>query len=178
MKEALFNPKEIIPKFDEYMTSKGLTFEAVAIGGSALAILDIVHRSTRDVDLLELEIPDSIQKAAKEFAANHNLSEHWLNAGPSDLLQYLPKSWREHVQPLYSGTSLKLKTLGRIDLLRTKFWAMCDRMRDIEDIIAMNPSVEELAIAIEWVKPLDGNPGWINHVDTVADALKKRLDHD
>ena len=53
MKKPLFDPKEIIPKFDEFLTSKQLKFHGIAIGGVALVVLDIIQRSTRDVDLLE-----------------------------------------------------------------------------------------------------------------------------
>lgn len=81
MKKPLFDPKEIIPKFDDFLTSKRLRFEGVAIGGAALVVLDVIQRSTRDVDLLEEEIPEAISKAASEFASLHGLSEQWLNAG-------------------------------------------------------------------------------------------------
>jgi hypothetical protein len=90
MKKPLFDPKEIIPKFDEFLTSKQLKFDGIAIGGAALVVLDIIQRSTRDVDLLESEIPEAIAKAASEFARERGLSENWFNAGPADLLRNLP----------------------------------------------------------------------------------------
>ena len=126
---------------------------------------------------LDLDIPDIVQKAARDFAKIHALAENWLNSGPSSLTNDLPKGWRKNLQPLYTGRNLTLSTLARIDLIRTKLWAMCDRMRDIDDLIAMEPTVDELNIAAEWVKPLDGNKNWATHVNTTVDVLKQRLGH-
>lgn len=175
MTTILFDPKEIIPKFDEFLFSRNLKFEAVAIGGAALVILDVINRSTRDVDLLETDIPEEILKASKEFANAYGLSDYWFNTGPVDLLRNLPASWRNDLQPLYTGRSLVLKTLGRVDHIRTKFWAMCDRMRDLDDLIAINPNDQEINLAIAWVKPLDTNPAWPGHVDSMAKVLRQRL---
>jgi hypothetical protein len=175
MGKLLFDPKEIIPKFDEFLTSRRLRFEGVAIGGAALVVLDVIQRATRDIDLLETEIPAAISKAASEFASKYGLSEHWFNAGPADLLRYLPSSWKTDLQPLYSGMSLNLKTLSRINIIRTKFWAMCDRMRDVDDLIAIAPSDDEIEIALEWVRPLDANPAWPKHAESMAHALRRRL---
>jgi hypothetical protein len=178
MKKPLFDPKEIIPKFDEFLTSKQLRFDGVAIGGAALAVLDIIQRSTRDVDLLESEIPEAISKAASEFAGLHGLSENWFNAGPANLLRNLPSDWKTDLQQLYNGKSLTLRTLSRINIIRTKFWAMCDRMRDVDDLVAINPNDAEIEIAVRWVSPLDANPAWPKHVESMAQALKRRLDRD
>jgi len=178
MTKILFNPKTILPKFDEYLTSLGLKFEGVAIGGAALVVMEIIERSTRDVDLLEIEIPKPIASAAITFARLHGLSENWFNSGPVDVLQSLPSNWRTDLSPLYTGESLVLKTISRLNFIRTKFWAMCDRMRDLDDLVAMNPSDEDIEIAVQWVKPLDANPDWPRHVESMAQALKMRLQRD
>jgi hypothetical protein len=178
MKKTLFNPKDILPKFDNFLTLNELRFEGVAIGGTALVVLDIIQRSTIDVDLLERDIPEGIAEAARNFATLHGLSENWFNAGPVDIIRSLPHNWRADLEPLFTGDSLILKTLSRINLIRTKFWAMCDRMRDIDDLVAMNPSLEEIEMSVQWVKPLDANPDWPRHVESMALALKKRLYRD
>ena len=105
----------------------------------------------------------------------HGLSENWFNSGPVDLLQSLPSNWRSDLSPLDTGESLVLKTISRLNFIRTKFWAMCDRMRDLDDLVAMNPSDEDIEIAVQWVKPLDANPDWPRHVESMAQALKRRL---
>ena len=82
MEKVLFNPQKIIPAFDEFLGERGLTFSAIAIGGAALSILGIIQRGTRDLDLLDTEIPVDIQKAAYDFAMANLLAENWLNSGP------------------------------------------------------------------------------------------------
>ena len=143
--------------------------------GLRLSILGIVQRGTRDLDLLDVDIPDIVQNAAYDFSKIHSLAENWLNSGPSSLTKDLPQEWKKNLQPLYSGKNLKLLTLSRIDLIRTKLWAMCDRMRDIDDLIAIAPTVDELKLAAEWVKPLDGNKNWAAHVNTTVGVLKEKL---
>lgn len=175
MQKPVFNPSEIIPLFDNYLSERQLAFSAIAIGGAALSILGVVSRSTRDVDLLEPMIPEPVAAAARSFAAKHALSADWFNSGPTSLLQHLPPNWRARVQLLYAGKSLHLSTLGRIDLIRSKLWAMCDRMRDVEDLVALKPDDQEVELAVAWVKPLDLNPNWPHHVETMALALLRRL---
>ena len=178
MAKSVFNPREIIPLFDQFLTVRKLSFSAIAIGGAALAILEIISRPTRDVDLLESEIPEAIKAAAQEFGTLQGLSEEWLSTGPSKLMQNLPSDWREHLQSLYIGASLNLSTLRRIDLVRIKFWAMCDRLRDVDDLVAMRVTKAEIEVAADWVKPLDANPLWPQHVDNMQLALRQRLGHD
>lgn len=175
MEKVLFNPQEIIPAFDLFLCQRHIVFSAIAIGGAALSILGIIHRGTRDLDLMEIDIPASVQNAARDFAKIHALSENWLNCGPSSLSRDLPREWQKNLQPLYDGKNLKLTTLARMDLIRTKLWAMCDRIRDIDDLVAMAPTADELNLAAVWDKPLDGNKNWPAHVDTAVDALKQRL---
>ena len=174
----IFDPNKIIPEFDRFLANRGEQLKAVVIGGAALTLLGIIDRGTRDVDLLEATIPDDIRLAAREFAEKHSLSRDWLNTGPSSLVRDLPADWSTNLQSIYSGKALELWTLSRIDLIRTKLWAMCDRMRDLEDLVKLAPSNEELALAADWVKPLDTNPSWSVHVDSMVAAIKKRLSHD
>jgi hypothetical protein len=175
MTGRLFDPKLIIPAFDRYIEARELTFSAVAVGGAALSVLGIITRSTLDVDLLDAVIPTEIMRAAKEFAVTQTISESWLNNGPSSLTRDLPGDWRERIRILYEGKALNLWTLDRIDLIRTKLWAMCDRIRDLGDLIDMAPSDAEISVAAEWVKQLDTNPNWPDHVDTMVAALRQRL---
>jgi hypothetical protein len=172
---GLFSPQDIVPAFDRHLGRKKLTFSAVAIGGAALSILGVITRHTRDLDLLEAEIPEAIRKAAVEFAKLNHLADDWLNVGPAKLSKHLPHGWRKQTQLLFEGTNLKLATLARLDLIRIKLWAMCDRMRDIDDLVALAPSEEELAMATEWVTPLDAHTNWPEHVATNVAALRRRL---
>jgi hypothetical protein len=105
------------------------------------------------------------------------LDHYWFNSGPSDLVKDLPVDWKNNIQKIYSGGSLVLYTLGRLDLIRSKIWALCDRQIDLGDCIALNPTNNELAEVVDWLNPLDGNPDWPRHVAEVVKQLKKELDN-
>ncbi len=47
MKKPLFDPKEIIPKFDEFLTSKQLKFDGIAIGGNCSPVGESTRRKSR-----------------------------------------------------------------------------------------------------------------------------------
>lgn len=64
----LMLPRPTIEAFDRHLDALGLRFEGVVIGGSALALLGITQRATRDFDVLSPELSASITSAASGFA--------------------------------------------------------------------------------------------------------------
>ena len=54
--------------FDAWLADADLRLDAVVVGGSALALLGISDRQTRDVDVLHPELPEDIARAARAFA--------------------------------------------------------------------------------------------------------------
>ena len=174
-------PPKITDLFDAFLTKRRLSFEAVVIGGSALAIQKVVDRETIDIDCLDPKIPTQILKAAAEFRTLHPellLIEKWINNGPEDLLRDLPSDWRTRLEPLYKGKALKFFTLGRADLLKTKLYAYCDRGDDLKDCIAMKPTIDEIDNSYKWVSERDGNSAWPEHVRGQFTRLKKALKYD
>ncbi len=140
----------------------------------------MVIRQTIDVDCLSPKIPNHIAVLANEFRILHpklDLIPNWLNNGPESLLRELPKDWKQNSVTLFKGKAIHFTTLGRLDLLKTKLFAYCDRGDDLKDCIAMNPSLQELDACTEWVKFRDANPEWPDHVETRFKLLKKRLGH-
>jgi len=171
-----FQPNEIIASFDTYLAEQSLNFEAIVVGGAALALLGIIRRTTRDVDLLTSPIPPIILRHAKDFARIHDLPENWLNDGPKSLKNELPPGWEAKIQPIFQGGSLTLWTLERQHLIITKLYAACDRdADDSQDLLAMKPTVKEIEEARDWIVHLDGNPEWPNHVLTVVERLSRSL---
>jgi hypothetical protein len=172
--------KTTLAQFDAFLENRGLDFDAVIIGGAALALLGIISRQTRDCDVMEPLIPIEIQDAVKEFAisvrqSGEFLQDNWLNHEPSSLSKLLPQGWQNNLQLIFKGKSLTLHTLGRQDLIRTKLFALCDRGTDLLDCIALKPSIEEIEEAIHWVLEQDTNPDWPRHVSSVLGDLGARL---
>lgn len=77
-------PRPSIEAFDSHLGALGLRLEAIVIGGSALALLGVTTRQTRDVDILTPVLPREIAEAAREFARAQrrlgiDLMDDWLN---------------------------------------------------------------------------------------------------
>ena len=172
-------PRAVIDAFDAFLRRESLSLQATIVGGSAIALLGILDRPTKDVDVLEPQLPPDVLEAAKAFAnsADLSLDEDWLNNGPSQLSSILPRGWRRRVQPVYRGQALSLDTLGRPDLLKTKLFALCDRGTDRADCIALKPTTDELSEALPWVQEQDANPDWPAHVRQTLAELGRALGH-
>lgn len=173
-------PLEFLKDFDKFLETRGLEFEAIVIGGAALGIMGVITRETQDCDVLDPDIPSDVMQAAQEFGAEatkngQSLKIDWLNNGPASLKDVLPKGWRSRLEPLFSGKAILLHSLGRSDLLKSKFFAYCDRDQDLNDCIAMKPTVFEIEDSLDWLKLQDANPGWPQHVANKMNELKKKL---
>jgi len=59
-------PDQTLSAFDRFLVAEGLRFEAVVIGGAALALLGITQRQTRDCDVLDPVLPEEIARTARE----------------------------------------------------------------------------------------------------------------
>ncbi len=166
--------EEVLNEFDKFLVKKGLTFSGIVIGGGALLLLKVVSRATQDLDVLD---PD-IKRASEDFALEFNktssdkvLLANWLNNGPVSLKRELPRGWRESLSPLYKGEAIKLATLSRGNLLKSKLFTYVDRDVDLRDLIKMSPTKDEIEAAYEWVSQRDGHPGWPKHARGKFDDL-------
>ena len=177
------NPKSTIEAFDHWLTDRSLTLEAVVIGGAALALLGVIDRQTRDFDILQPQLTEAQLSAAQGFAEHlkaqgTELAEDWLNNGPIEVTALLPEGWRERLQPLFNGNALRLTTLGRADLLKTKLFALCDRGTDLTDCLALAPTPQELKEVVPWLVLQDAHPMWSEHVRSTLQDLAERLCHE
>lgn len=176
------NPRTTLDAFDGFLAAQGLSWDATILGGAALFLLEVVDRPTHDVDVLRPTIPDAISEAALAFAREcrshgNPLRDNWLNADAMPVGALLPEGWESRCQAVFSGQALRLESIGRADLLRTKLFAACDRGTDISDCVALRPGPEALAEAASWVALQDAHPGWPNHVAATVSDLARRLGH-
>ncbi len=172
--------KETLARFDVFLAERGLVFEAIVVGGAALGLLGVITRETRDCDVLHPELSQEIRDVATEFAVQLRqqgdaLADNWLNNGPMSLAEVLPAGWKERVELAFEGRALRLQALGRIDMLRSKLFALCDRGIDLPDCIALAPNQEELNFVTPWVEAQDANVDWPAHVRATLEDLQRRL---
>lgn len=175
-------PRPTIEAFDLHLAALELRLEAVVIGGSALALLGLTTRPTRDFDILAPKLPAAIAEAARAFARAQRclgveLIDDWLNNGPMQLGEVLPAGWQLRLQRAFEGRALVLRTLGRADLPKTKIFALCDRGTDLSDCVALAPTAGELDEAMPWLAEQDGNTAWPAHVRATLADLARRLGH-
>ncbi len=173
-------PQPTIEAFDTWLSNEGIRFDAIVVGGSALALMGAIERQTRDFDIMDPILPSEVLHAARDFALHLrtkgvDLTDDWLNNGPLDLSETLPKGWRDHLEVVFVGKAITLRSLGRADLLLTKLFALCDRGTDLADCIALRPTKSELQDAEPWVAQQDANPMWPDHVHTTFMDLQRRL---
>lgn len=92
-------PRPTIEAFDVYLAERGLRLEAILVGGSALALLGVTDRQTRDVDILHPELSTLIMQAARGFAEQSRQSGVALadDAEPWVAKQDTNPLWPEHV---------------------------------------------------------------------------------
>ena len=175
--DTIHGVKDVIQKFDKFLLKKNLKFEAVIVGGAAIILLNLTDRKTKDIDCLDPQISSEIYQASLDFleAVETDLRPNWLNNGPEDLKSTLPKNWEMRIQKIFEGKSITFYTLGRMDLLKTKLFAFCDREIDFEDCLKLRPSAIELDQCFEWVTAQDGNPLWPKRVEEMFHLLKKAL---
>lgn len=157
--------RTIFPEFDKFLADKKLYFEAIVIGGVAMQLLGLTERVTKDCDVLTPIISIELKQASNNFARQRGLPENWLNNGPHRLVNELPPGWQTSIVVLYEGNNLKLYTLSRLDLLRSKLYAFLDRGIDMGDLKKLMPTKSEIDLVRDWLSERDGNPDWQKYVD-------------
>lgn len=161
----------------------------IVCGGSALQVLGLVQRSTRDVDVLAIvqtdehgrvqltsaePLPSEIASGAAMVARDLGLDPDWLNPGPAQLLEHgLPEGLWGRVHSRHYGSRLTVHFLDRVDQICLKLYAVVNGGgggRHQADLYALHPSHGELGDAARWCLSQDASehfPG------LVASCLRK-----
>lgn len=149
----------------------------IVCGGTALGIIGVVQRPTRDIDVIggwssaTLEIvqidqfPLAVERAIARVADAHpelqsfgiTNERPWVNLGAKGLLNFgLPSGCKDRLTPRTIGTHLTLRLPDRRDLIAFKLFAASDAAHGRQavhksDLRALSPNDEELRFAIDWV---------------------------
>lgn len=164
-------------------------YEIVVCGGSALILTGVVLRTTRDVDVVALgseeglsspdPLPEALALAARETAEDLGLPMDWLNNGPSrgvgGLFQMgLPDGLDARLTTRTYGSCLTVHFIGRLDQIHFKLYAAADRGGyHIEDLLALNPTDNELVLAARWAMTHDVSDTF----RTILKTLLRSIDH-
>lgn len=140
-------------------------------GGTALAALGLIDRTTKDVDVIAgveetdegmriwkiRRFPAWLHKAAKTVARDFGLPEDWLNLGPASQMDLgLPSGIEGRLVRKSYGHYLAVYFIGRTDQIFFKLYAAVDRNDyHVQDLIALHPTEKEMEEAARWVLTQD-----------------------
>jgi hypothetical protein len=151
--------------------ANGKPISLVVIGGTALAALGFVSRTTKDVDVLgeltpseqptlikEIEnFPKWLMEAAEKVRRDFDLPDNWLNFGPTSQVRAgLPDGLKDRLVEKKYGSYLQIYFCDRLDQIHFKLYASIDRGGyHVQDLVALDPTDEELLAASRWVLTQD-----------------------
>jgi len=157
---------------EQLAVGKSPPVDMLICGGAALNLLDLVGRSTVDIDVLAFVIggqpkkakpfPEYLEKAVAKVARDFRLPEWWLNSGPTSALDFgLPKGTLERAETRDYGKALKVRILSRYDQIHFKLYAAVDQGgKHYDDLLGLKPSAEELEAAANWSMTHDASEGF------------------
>ncbi|MEO8745815.1 MAG: DUF6036 family nucleotidyltransferase [Candidatus Dormiibacterota bacterium] len=166
------------------LAERGLAYEVVVVGGSALLLLGLTARPTRDVDVVAIRLdgdfrkpgplPQMLLEAAADAARTFGLREDWLNAGPADLMDFgLPEGFADRLQAKTYG-GLIVQVIGRADQIALKLYAAADHGRDsrhAQDLRSIEPTEWELLESGRWAMTHDPSPGFRSELVAVLSHM-------
>lgn len=135
---------ELILALERLGTLCGAGTEIVLAGGAALILAGYIERGTDDGDVIHSEpkLAD-LEDVLAIVAEERDLPGAWLNDGVKAWADVLPPDFPDRLEEVGWFGNLRVRRLGRLDLLVMKFFAL--RAQDLEDISAMAPEEEEIA---------------------------------
>lgn len=173
----------LLSALGEQLALRGEEYSIVVVGGSALLVLGVISRPTRDVDVVALlkegslvsaePLPEGLLEAGRIVAADFGLPQDWLNTGPASLLDLgLPGGFLERAFRRDYGNGLETVFASREDQVHLKLYAVADQGagRHLADLEALAPSEAELLRAARWTRTHDPSEGH-------REILMKVLDH-
>jgi hypothetical protein len=185
--------ERVLQAVGEILEAEGQSVAIVVVGGSALSLLGVVERVTRDVDVIAFghppdapapelqappeQLPQALARAAALVAADFGLDEDWINTGPA--LQ-----WKQGLPPGLEGrvrwrryANLNVGVADRRDLVFLKLYAAADATGPAsvhyQDLIALRPTDKELQSARAWTLTQDASPDFHRVVDQVVQHVSR-----
>ena len=153
--------------------------------GSALIALNLVTRTTKDVDVLATlnegqlncarPLPDWLRADANAVRMEINLPEDWLNDGPADENLFrlgLPEGVAGRLVQREFGSHLKVGFISRYDQIHFKLYAAADQDgRHFSDLKKLSPQAQELLAAARWTFTQDVSDGFRHMIGEVFQSL-------
>jgi hypothetical protein len=194
--DTIFSLDRALAATGDVLARQGASAAIVVVGGTALNLLRVIERSTRDVDVIatatprsdgqprDIRPPDPLPQplvdAIATVARDLGLPPDWLNTTVGG-------QWKTGLPPGFAGritwrrhAGLWVGLPGRIDLIYLKLSAAADDLgpgsRHYQDLLALRPTPEELVGARAWIQGQDQSPAMAEALDRViahVDAARR-----
>lgn len=163
----------------------------VICGGSALNVLNIAYRTTKDVDVLavvdETEngvklrhdrvLPEFFRRNVASVGRDLGLDEDWLNMGPKDVIAVYgpPKGMMDRLNRREYGPCLTVYFVSRLDQVHFKVLAAADpkaQPHHLEDLVErIKPLEDEVRAAVNWLMNRETSSWFRGRVKYVVETL-------
>ncbi|OFZ82614.1 MAG: hypothetical protein A2583_07905 [Bdellovibrionales bacterium RIFOXYD1_FULL_53_11] len=158
------------------LARSGRSFVLYVCGGAALRLLGIISRDTSDIDVIADVLDPLVVEAKNKVAQKLRISEDWINNKVNPIAERLPAHWMDHCVEVFKASNLTVYSLSRQDLISSKVHAAVDRhSEDLNDLIDMKPTPEELATARAYTIEQGESETYPVFVDGIIRLLKKEL---
>jgi len=151
----------------EILADRKLAYELVAVGGGALALVGLIERSTRDLDIVgvldqgavapAIDLPVPLGEAVRDVARALDLSEDWVNGDPARRIRSLPDGFLGRCTRRTFGP-LGVWLASRIDQIFLKLYAAVEDRgggKHVWDLEQLQPTKDELRQAAVWARTQD-----------------------
>lgn len=155
---------------DHLKSRKTAPIDMLVCGGAALNMLELVGRTTVDIDILAFVLesesgppalilakpfPPFLAEAVDQVGRVFRLGNDWLNSGPTHLIQEikLPEGLVERAKAMSYGPRLKVRLLSRYDQIHLKLFAVADKgpEKHDDDLRQLKPTPSEIKKAAQWL---------------------------
>lgn len=154
----------------------GSPISLVICGGTALFALELILRTTEDIDVLGTvskkkgqisvkkinKFPKYLIEASKAVQKDFMLPEGWLNKGPTAQVDSgLPDGFEKRLVKRQYGNYLTIYYISRLDQIYFKLYASVDRNGyHVDDLLQLKPTQQEIEDAERWVIGQDVSLGF------------------
>ena len=178
--------KDVFSAVGELLEAEGERVGIVVVGGASMNLLGIVERTTGDVDVIatlrspegESEavlappdpMPEPLADAIRTVARDFDLPSDWMNTEIGAQWELSPPPHLEEDLTWREFGGLRVGLAGRRTLIALKLFAAVDQGPEsvhYQDLVALEPTDEELEEAAEWVRTQDVSPVFADMIDQV-----------
>lgn len=182
--------EQLFSAVGEHLAAAGASAAIVVVGGSTLAVMGWVQRTTKDVDVIAQAsitasgthlrapepLPPALVRAVERVGRDFGLPVDWLNTVIGAQWDFgLPAGFAQEIEWREFGP-LTVGFAGRNSIIALKLFAVVDQgpgSVHLQDLVALGPTSDELDQAANWVLSQDQG----DHFPALVEKVKEHVRH-